>query len=236
MGTWIATAKITDSNEIDRVLNGEYTGFSVTAVSKKDAEKQIQMPKRVLMKDIEDPVGFTISLVKKPCVDGAHFCSLKGDNLSNNIDDKLEEETKGFLQSIKSILTKDEKEEEPDIESIVNEATKDFMTSDDFETFKKDLQEDLNKKIELLGSELFKSIKKSLLKEQNTESEEDENTSEEEPEDEKIETAENTPKQSSKSIPNHSTNTGLKYATTGTSRVYEIMGRDNTGSALKTKQ
>ena len=78
-GTWIATTRITDEEEMEKALNGEYTGYSITTVSKKFADKQIQLPRRVLMKDIKDPVGFTISLVRKPCVRGAKFCSMKED-------------------------------------------------------------------------------------------------------------------------------------------------------------
>ena len=39
--------------------------------------------------------------------------------------------------------------------------------------------------------------------------------------------------QSSKSIPNHDIKGNQNVAKTGAARVYEIMGRDNTGSALK---
>ena len=75
---------------MEKALNGEYTGYSITTVSKKFADKQIQLPRRVLMKDVKDPVGFTISLVKKPCVRGTKFCSMKedlenGDVVSENI-------------------------------------------------------------------------------------------------------------------------------------------------------
>ena len=55
-GTWIATTRITDEEEMEKALNGEYTGYSITTVSKKFADKQIQLPRRVLMKDIKDPV------------------------------------------------------------------------------------------------------------------------------------------------------------------------------------
>ena len=164
-GTWIATTRITDEEEMEKALNGEYTGYSITTVSKKFADKQIQLPRRVLMKDIKDPVGFTISLVRKPCVRGAKFCSMKedienGDVVSENIDDKLEEETKGFVQSIKGIFNKeddkdDKKPEDEDIEldikAIVDEVTKDFVNTDDFETFKKELEKELSEKFETLG-------------------------------------------------------------------------------------
>lgn len=247
-GTWIATTRIDDEEEIEKALNGEYNGYSITAVSKKFADKQIQMPRRVLLKNVKDPVGFTISLVKNPCVRGAKFCSMKedlndGDVVSENIDEKLDEETKGFVQSIKGILGKDDKKEkkeededlEIDVEAIVNEVTKDFLTNSDFESFKEELKKELNEKFEALGTELFKAIKKSLEKEDDEEDEEpqeegnDEGNGEEE-----LEADDETQEvQSSKSIPNHDINNGQNNAKTGAARVYEIMGRDNTGSALK---
>ena len=245
-GTWIATTRITDEEEMEKALNGEYTGYSITTVSKKFADKQIQLPRRVLMKDIKDPVGFTISLVRKPCVRGAKFCSMKedienGDVMSENIDDKLEEETKGFVQSIKGIFNKeddkkDEDEEiEIDVKAIVDEVTKDFVNTDDFETFKKELEKELSEKFETLGTELFKAIRKSLEKEEDDEAkkkEDDEN--DEEDDEEEVEGNDDSQNvQSSKSIPNHDIKDNQKVAKTGAARVYEIMGRDNTGSAVR---
>ena len=246
-GTWIATTRIDDEDEIEKALNGEYNGYSITTVSKKFADKQMQLPRRVLMKDIKEPVGFTISLVRNPCVKGAKFCSLKedpdGDAVSENIDDKLEEETKGFVQSIKGILGKDDRKDkkeedeeiEIDIEAIVKEVTKDFMTNGDFESFKEDLKKELNEKFETLGTEPFKAIKKSLEKEEEEEVEEtgNEENDENDDEEEMDENEEVQEVQSSKSIPNHDIKGNQNVAKTGAARVYEIMGRDNTGSALK---
>ena len=248
-GTWIATTRITDEEEMEKALNGEYTGYSITTVSKKFADKQIQLPRRVLMKDIKDPVGFTISLVRKPCVRGAKFCSMKedienGDVVSENIDDKLEEETKGFVQCIKGIFNKEDKNEdknpedediELDIKAIVDEVTKDFVNTDDFEAFKNELEKALSEKFETLGAELFKSLKKSLEKDKAEEAknQEDDESDEDDDEEEAKDNGEAQNVQSSKSIPNHDIKDNQKVAKTGAARVYEIMGRDNTGSAVR---
>ena len=248
-GTWIATTRITDEEEMEKALNGEYTGYSITTVSKKFADKQIQLPRRVLMKDIKDPVGFTISLVRKPCVRGAKFCSMKedignGDVVSENIDDKLEEETKGFVQSIKGIFNKEDRNEdknpedediELDIKAIVDEVTKDFVNTDDFEAFKNELEKALSEKFETLGAELFKSLKKSLEKDKAEEAknQEDDESDEDDDEEEAKGNGEAQNVQSSKSIPNHDIKDNQKVAKTGAARVYEIMGRDNTGSAVR---
>lgn len=255
IGTWIATTKITDPDEIQKALDGEYTGYSVTTISKKFADKQIQMPKRVLMKDIEDPVGFTISLVKNPCVKGAKFCNMKSDDgvvMSDNIEEQIETETKGFLQSIKGILNKEDKKDD----GSANEDTKDYVTVEDFEAFKKELKQDVNKSLDSVNTTI-NSVNKAVQSLNSTIDSLKPNEEEDEDDDEGNSQNEGNPSedgetgnngeandggnadegntqnvQSSKSIPNHDNGkvTPLKR---GTARVYEIMGRDSTGSALK---
>ena len=250
-GTWIVTTRITDEAEMEKALSGEYTGYSLTTVSRKFADKQMSIPRRVLMKDIKDPVGFTISLVSKPCIKGAKFCSMKedleneGDYVSENIDEKLEEETRGFVQSIRGIFNKEDKKEEEkeeevnpedeemeiDLKSIVEEVTKDFVKASDFETFRNELEKELGEKFETLGTELFKAIMKSLEKQMEEEEEDEEEESSDDEEKEEEEDSENV--QSSKSIPNHNVNDTRKVVKSGAARVYEIMGRDKSGSAIR---
>ena len=259
-GTWIATTKITDPDEIQKALNGEYTGYSVTTISKKFADKQIQIPKRVLMKDIPDPVGFTISLVKNPCVKGAKFCNMKSDDgvvMNENIEKELENETQGFLQSIKGILNK--KDENND--DGKNADTKDYVTKEDFEAFKNELRQDVDKSLETVTSTIkpvdeavthLNSTLDSIKSKEDEEDEEDDDTKNKgktqeagEPNDDgkPADNGEsnnegnvdegNTPNvQSSKSIPNHD-NGNATPRKKGTARVYEIMGRDSTGSAIR---
>lgn len=74
-GTWIAKSKITDPDMMEKALKGELA-YSVTALSKAAAEElKVSGKSRVLIKDLTDPVGFTLSLVKNPCVDNS--CSAK---------------------------------------------------------------------------------------------------------------------------------------------------------------
>ena len=167
-----------------------------------------------------------------------------GDVVSENIDDKLEEETKGFVQSIKGIFNKEDKNDgknpedediELDVKAIVDEVTKDFVNTDDFEAFKNELEKALSEKFETLGAELFKSLKKSLEKDKAEEAknQEDDESDEDDDEEEAKDNGEAQNVQSSKSIPNHDIKDNQKVAKTGAARVYEIMGRDNTGSAIK---
>jgi len=77
-GTWMATVKVEDDKTWHGVESGNYKGFSVWALSKDSAERiQSAMKGKVLIKDLTDPVGFAISIVPKPCVHDAIFCSIK---------------------------------------------------------------------------------------------------------------------------------------------------------------
>ena len=93
----------------------------------------------------------------------------------------------------------------------------------------------MSEKFETLGAELFKSLKKSLEKEDDDEAKKkEENDNDENDDEEEVEGNDDSQNvQSSKSIPNHDIKDNQKVAKTGAARVYEIMGRDNTGSAVR---
>jgi hypothetical protein len=81
-GTWMATTYISDDETWLNAKKGIYNSYSVTAIPKdlsdKLAEKGIAAKERVLIKDLKDPVGYTISLVPKGCVYENDFHSMKG--------------------------------------------------------------------------------------------------------------------------------------------------------------
>ena len=65
--------------------------------------------KRIKISDIKDPVVITISIVHSPCVPLAKFCSLKNNNkkvstMTKELNEQLEEETKGFINRIGEIF------------------------------------------------------------------------------------------------------------------------------------
>ena len=124
-GTWVITVRITDPEAMMLYNNRQLTGFSVTVkershadaimnyVSQKEllipnaiveSEKAFtKTPKRILMKDVKDPVAFTVSLVRQPCVYGAKFCK-KSCLVVNK--DKLEENSKSNM-SLKDKIKKE---------------------------------------------------------------------------------------------------------------------------------
>lgn len=270
-GTWFVTLKITDQDVIQGIKDGHYTGGSATTIERKDAEKlrkllNSHVPastksqiKRIKISDIRDPVVITISIVHSPCVPLAKFCSLKNNNkkvsnMTKELNEQIEEETKGFITKIGEILgsTKSDKKEE-DIEADDGSKKQpDFITAADFDDFKSEIIElvtAMNDKVNEivkasaksddeeddeepagLTPEEEKELERLLAKkEASTKSEDKDDDEEEEDEDDEEEEI----KASSKSTPVHDTGKKSKPQLTDSAIVYSIMGRDNTGSAKR---
>ncbi len=260
-GTWFVTLKITDSGVIQRIKYGIYTGVSATTVERDDAEKIRQLMekfslstksqiKRIKISEIKDPVVITISIVKSPCVPTAKFCSFKSQKKCEcvnmeNIDEQIENETKGFISKIGEILRSEKsdkkKEEDEDL---------DFVTAADFEDFKSEVielitsmndkvneainasakddkkEDDEDEEPEGLTPEEEKELERLLAKKEASNKEDKkEEDDEEDDEEAKI-------KASSKSTPVHD-NGEKKPQLSDSAIVYGIMGRDNTGSVKR---
>ncbi|WP_413824145.1 XkdF-like putative serine protease domain-containing protein [Methanobrevibacter sp. UBA337] len=153
-GTWILTAKITDPVTVTEVKNRKFTGFSVTALNKSEAEKiktvtkNASMKSRTLIKDLDNPVGFTVSLVVAPCQRGAKFCSIKQKE-NNTMSEEIEMETqaaaKGFFAALKESFTPKKKE---DVEL-------DYVKKEDFEAFKTEMNESISENIMKAAEKAF---------------------------------------------------------------------------------
>ena len=271
-GTWFVQVKITDQDMIQKILTGERTGGSATTIEREDAErlklvmkskaKGIQLIstksqiKRIFIAEIKDPVTVTISLVKSPCVPSAKFCSLKNrkdDIMTENIEEKLEKETQGFLDRIRPLFSstkaspKDDEEEEETEKKVPEKG----VSRKDFDEFKGEVmdlvtamnskvdkilegstkeepkEDDEEEEVEGLTPEEEKTLNELLAKKASTKSENNEEDKEDEDEEEEEEI-----KASSKSIPNHE-DKKKESKLSDTATVYKIMGRDNTGSRIK---
>lgn len=135
-GTWVVKSKITDPEMMKAAIKGEIA-YSVSVLSKDDADKvKASMKGRVLIKDINNPVGFTLSLTKTPCVDNSCSVKSKGGSKVDKEDVKLIEK---FITAFKSVVGADggdnmtkepeknetkEYVEKSDVEEIVKEAVK----------------------------------------------------------------------------------------------------------------
>lgn len=131
-GTWMATTKITDKESMIKAEKGEYRGYSVTALEKDFADSLISAKSSAadLIKDIDNPVGFGIALVRNPCVGSAKICSIKTkkDSEVNKMTEENKED-KDFIKSLKEKLgLEDEESTDPE-----------FATKEDLETMEKSI-------------------------------------------------------------------------------------------------
>lgn len=158
-GTWMLTMKITDQKSIQKVLNGEYTGVSVTALPLDVAEEiSTKESANYLIKDLKNPVGFAVSLVREPCVRSAKFCKQKLENTKNGESMTKNEDT-GIVSAIKSALGLDESTPSND---------KEYVTKEDFDKSMNSLRQEI--------SEGFIIAVKELKKEKEEEEEETKST------------------------------------------------------------
>jgi hypothetical protein len=104
-GTWFVTMKVHDNDTWTKIENGTYNGFSVTVIPQSLADKKIigSHKDRVLIKDVPDPAVATISIVDKPCVYNAKFCSIKSNNKGVDMTEKVENQGK-LLQIVNKFL------------------------------------------------------------------------------------------------------------------------------------
>ena len=98
-GTWMMTSQLTDEAAIKNALSGGYTGYSVSVFSKDRADHYLEALKTdkdaplpsacktinsggtALIKDINDPVVLSVSLVKSPCLHDSKFCELNEEEI-----------------------------------------------------------------------------------------------------------------------------------------------------------
>lgn len=133
-GTWMATTKITDPATIRQALNGDFTGYSPTVLKRKSADK-ISMKRSqgdIIHSFIdEDPVGFTISLVNKPCLRKAKFC--KCDKVKDMDDKTFKDQLRIFLG------LENASDETNTADSGVGMKSEDeYVTKEEFDEFKDD--------------------------------------------------------------------------------------------------
>ena len=146
-GTWMLTMKITDKKSIQKVLNGEYTGVSVTALPLDVAEEiSTKESANYLIKDLKNPVGFAVSLVREPCVRSAKFCKQKLENKKNG-ESMTKNEEGGIVSSVKSLLGLDESTPSND---------KEYVTKEDFDKSMNSLREEISEGLSIAVKELKK--------------------------------------------------------------------------------
>ena len=216
-GTWMLTMKITDKKSIQKVLNGEYTGVSVTALPLDVAEEiSTKESANYLIKDLKNPVGFAVSLVREPCVRSAKFCKQKLENNKNG-ESMTKNEDAGIVSAIKSALGLDESTPSND---------KEYVTKEDFDKSMNSLRQEISEGFIIAVKELKKEKEEEAEKaiaEEKKKLEELKGTCKANPEEEEK-------KKEGKGLSIHNkTQAATKSAS---NIVYAMMGRDSTGSVL----
>lgn len=77
-GSWVLGVFVEERSTWDRVQRGELTGYSIMAVSRAKALKELSPPKRVTLRDLgEGWVAVAVSLVDRPAVPAAKWVAIK---------------------------------------------------------------------------------------------------------------------------------------------------------------
>lgn len=163
-GSWWLKSKITDPTAIRLIDDGKLTAYSLTTANQIYADKiidllnnglsqsnknnsneldELAVKSRTLIKDIDNPVGFTVSLTAFPCVSNAVFSkqclfqSQKNSNTKEEEDDIMTENekttTKYTIDDIKSIFSlfskkADNNEKEGEETTTKNQKKQDLTT------------------------------------------------------------------------------------------------------------
>lgn len=208
-GTWWLTCKITDPKAIQLIDENKLIGYSLTTANRVYADKIQELldektntsikseeqevddelhyfanKTRTLIKDIENPVGFTVSLTDFPCVSGAIFakkCLIdsqkaeKSDNMTDNTNRFSIDEFKSLFSIFTSMKSnKDEVKEEQIEEQVedMSEKSDVYVTKEEFDKLSSQMNE--------ISSQIV-----SLIETANKNAEEDENGTEDEVKDTK---------------------------------------------------
>jgi len=131
-GTWMIKSKITDPESIEKVMN-KTVAYSVTAISKDTAETLKSHKNKTLIKDLNNPVAYTVSLVEFPCVDNSQKMgetAIKKEN--ENIINHLYKLIKDLIKSEKKIMSTKNKESKQDTSDK-------YVTKDHLKCFKNEI-------------------------------------------------------------------------------------------------
>ena len=242
-GTWMMTSQLTDEVAIKNAMDGGYTGYSVSVFNRERADKYLEALKHdestpmptacktinsggtALIKDIQDPVVLSVSLVKSPCLHDSKFCELDGDIMTDEVQSFKSKILKAMdLTEVAEVEAL--KSEVVSLESKIDEMQKDFTEA------LKSMQEEFNKTL----TDALTSVSAEKSEE---ETEEGEPVEEEPVETEEVETEEEVEesaeeevaeKGESKAEPVHDNLTAEKSKPVN---VYEIMGRNPDGTAKR---
>lgn len=180
-GTWVVKTRITDPEIMAKAEDGK-VAYSVTVLPKDAAEKLAAEKGRVLIKDLDNPVVYTLSLTEFPCVNNS--CSTKSDDVAVKEGKSISEENRTILEKardaandainkIDSLLAQIKANGG---ENVSEKTEQEYVTKSDLEKFGKDLVEEVMKAIkEEEPEEESEDVEKSKDEQEEVEKSEEEN-------------------------------------------------------------
>ncbi len=144
-GTWVVKTKITDPDLMIKAEKGEIA-YSPTVIPEEKAEALMAAKGRTLIKDVPNPVVYTLSLTTHPCIDNS--CSVKAAIKEGR---SISKENKTILEKARDIIDSliSPKGDNGDGNMTKNEPNKDekeFVTKSDLEQFGKDIVKEIVEK------------------------------------------------------------------------------------------
>jgi hypothetical protein len=174
-GTWMTTIKVTDKATWDKIEDGTYKGFSAAYLSESDANNLLDAitasksmqpykdyvgaNKRVLIKDLENPVPVTVSIVDRPCVSNAIFTSVKACPSSGKAGRSISNVTHETLQAAYDAG----KQTLDNLKSLLDKAKGERQTSEEIDMNKEELGQLMDEKLTPLKEDID-GVKKSVKK------------------------------------------------------------------------
>jgi hypothetical protein len=144
-GTWVVKTKITDPDLMIKAEKGEIA-YSPTVIPEEKAEALMAAKGRTLIKDVPNPVVYTLSLTTHPCIDNS--CSVKAAIKEGR---SISKENKTILEKARDILdnlimkASDVEENKGDnmTKKDKNEENEEYVTKSDLEAFGEDIVKQL---------------------------------------------------------------------------------------------
>lgn len=127
-GTWVVQTKITDPEIMQKAEKGQIA-YSPTVIPKDEARKLMAAKGRVLIKEVPDPVVYTLSFTTHPCIDNS--CSVKGAAIKSKEDKSVVEKARDMLNNIL----------DGGVDMGEKEKKDEFVTKSDLKDFKEEILE-----------------------------------------------------------------------------------------------
>ena len=143
-GTWVVKSKITEPELMVKAEKGEIA-YSPTVIPEERAIQLMAAKGRTLIKDVPNPVVYTLSLTTHPCIDNS--CQVdKSDPAAVKYGVSISKQNKSILEKARDIIDSLISPKEPDnggdnVTKSEEDKDKEFVTKSDLEDFGDDLVE-----------------------------------------------------------------------------------------------